>query len=192
MCGSLLWSQEHHRDKLFWHIYGTLLVVPTLDEAIAYQQTCVGQNKRCPTIVCLDGNRVESSSFVDPDACLKPDAVLPFVFGALPAERTREWVMTDRAAEACSDLCTQLEAKVQLEEQDLVAGTEIEIQAKEQEVTSLKAQLDQARQEASEAAHPPRSPVAAAGATASGGPKAANKRRAPGSAVTTTKRPRGT
>ena len=166
--------------------------MPTLAEAIAYQQTCVGQNKRCPTIVCLDGNRVESSSFVDPRARLDPDAVVPFVFGALPAQRTREWAVADRAAEACSDLCTQLEAKAQLQEQHMVAGTEIEIQAKQQEVTSLKAQLDQARHGALEAAHRPRSPTA--GVAASGASRAANKRRAHGDDVvaTTTKRSRGT
>lgn len=165
-------------------------MVPTLDEAITYQQACASQNKRCPTIVCLDGNRVESSSFADPGARLTPEAELPFVFGALPAERTREWVAADRAVEACNHLFSLLDTKAQ--QQDLVASTATKIQAKEQEAASLKARLDQARQEASEVAHPPRSP--AAGAAASGGPRAANKRRGHGDdvAATTTKRRRGT
>lgn len=119
-------------------------MVPRLQDAIKYQQKCVTERQPCPTIVCLDGNRVESSSFSDPDACLKPDNELPFVFGALPAERTREWGAANRAAEACSELCTQLEEKKRLDDKGAVASTEKEIQAKKQHVTSLEAQLSTA------------------------------------------------
>ena len=116
-------------------------MVPRLQDAINYQQSCVTKGQPCPIIVCLDGNRVESSSFSDPDACLKPHNEIPFVFGALPAERTREWGAANRAAEACSELCTQLEEKQRLDDKGLVASTEKEIQAKKQHVTSLEAQL---------------------------------------------------
>lgn len=160
-------------------------MVPARDDAIDYQQACAALSKPCPTIVCLDGNRIESSSFSDPDASLSPDAALPFVFGALPAVRTREWEAANRAAEACGELCSLLEEKKRL--QDQVTGTETESQAKQQDVDSIKAQLDQARRDAAGAAHPPSSP--AASAAASGGPRG-NKRAGDNATATTTKRAR--
>merc|ERR1711871_1124170 len=108
---------EHHRDKLFWQMFKTLIVVPTRDEAIQFQQACADQGKRCPSIVCLDGHRVESSSFSDPEASLKPGSAVPFVFGTLAPSQTREWQAADRAEESCNELLCLLNNKVQLRQQ---------------------------------------------------------------------------
>lgn len=128
--------QEHHRDKLFWQIYKKILVVPTLDYAIAYQQACKDRQKNFPTIVCLDGKRVNSSSFSNPDVYMNRDTVVPFIFGSLPAERTREWEAAHRAAEACRHLRAAYEDKLKSQKQE--EHTQNKVRKQEGAVNSLR------------------------------------------------------